>query len=407
MVAWVGRIGGYDVVKKESPRPGGQPYIDLTDPKSLVVHTTEGTSVLSAWRTLDDKAAGPHFIVGENTIMQCRPLDVQAATLVDNTGGGAGFHPNSMGWQVECVGLSKTPPYVFSQATWLPFIALTRYFNEVMGVPYARPTGWKDDCSDITTLWASNNTRRQSRDAIGFEGLIGHLDVPDQGDTWHHDPGALKYTQLFEDAIASREADMLDEYIEGQNAYQTAYKDNNPPNTDPGPADSAWVKHKRDGWADARFAATNPKLTTGPVGATGVTGVTGATGPKGIKGATGATGATGPLGDQGIQGVQGIQGEPGSTGATGPPGLQGEPGNDGVSGPIGMQGEPGPTGPTGPTGIEGSTGPTGVTGETGLMGWQGEPGIEGATGPTGPQGETGPSGPTHDHGEVIVAGPAI
>ncbi len=46
-----------------------------------VLHTTEGDTVEAAWRTLGQQNAAPHFIAGEHTIVQCRPLNVEASTL--------------------------------------------------------------------------------------------------------------------------------------------------------------------------------------------------------------------------------------------------------------------------------------------------------------------------------------
>lgn len=191
---WVARIGEYDVRKKESPRPGGQPYIGLEHPRAFVIHTTEGSSIEGAWNTLDAKGAAPHFIVGEDQIWQTRPLDAQAATLVD-----APWHPNSVGWQVESVGFSRESPVnKLSIRTWKPLVALTAFMADEMGVPLRRPNGWKDDLSDIGTILATTlNTRRRSEVAKSFHGLLGHLDIPDNS---HWDPGALDYTALIDEA---------------------------------------------------------------------------------------------------------------------------------------------------------------------------------------------------------------
>lgn len=91
----------HEVEKQEGPRPGGQPFIPLVNPRVLVLHTTEGSTVDGAVSTLRSKFSPPHFVVGEDRIVQMRPLTVQAATLRDN---GGEFRPNSVGWQVEAVG---------------------------------------------------------------------------------------------------------------------------------------------------------------------------------------------------------------------------------------------------------------------------------------------------------------
>lgn len=185
---WVDRIGEYNVEKKEGPRPGGQPYIPLSNPKAFVLHTTEGNSVDGAVATLRSRFSCPHFVVGENRIVQMRPLDGEGATLVNH---------NDIGWQVESVGHSSQSLHLLTPATLNPLIALGVFVTQELNVPLARPNQWKDNGSDIDGIWAANNSRRKSRTALGFRGWVGHLDVPDQDPTWHWDPGAFNYTEFF------------------------------------------------------------------------------------------------------------------------------------------------------------------------------------------------------------------
>jgi len=275
---WVDTIGQFSVQRRESPRPGGQPYIPLTAPRSLVVHTTEGDSVDSAWQTLDAKGAAPHFIVGQLRIVQCRPLDVQAATLV--TDSSAGFFANSLGWQVECVGHAEQTVHQLTPATWQPLVALARFMHEQRGIPYDRPEGWRDNCSDITTTLASNNTRRQSRRAIGFRGFLGHLDIPNQAPTWHWDPGALDYSALFDQAQGDDMA--FAQYRAGIDLFQERCR--NQGFKDPGPVpDSVTDADKKAGYSDARWnfqhaipGPRGPKGDMGPMGPAGDPGPPGA-----------------------------------------------------------------------------------------------------------------------------------
>lgn len=229
-MTWLTTIGPYRAQKRESPRPGGKPYIPLSDPRSLIVHTTEGPSVDGAWNTLNQKGAAPHFIVGENRIVQMRPLDVQAATLV--TDADAGFWANALGWQVECVGHAQQSLHKLTASSWNPLAALATYFHERQGVPLRRPDGWRDNCSDITTILASNNTRRQSRKAIGFRGFLGHLDVPNQSPTWHWDPGALDYTALFAEIEEASDVAFGQDQIAGSKAFRAGKP--LPPGSPPG-----------------------------------------------------------------------------------------------------------------------------------------------------------------------------
>ena len=186
-VPWVSQIGSYRVEKHESPRPGGQAYLPLDPAPSFCIHTTEGSTVDGAWVTLNGKSAAPHFIIGEGRIVQCRPLDVQAATVHDH---------NDRFIQVECVGHADIELHRLSPATWEPLVALTSYVHLTHGVPLHRPDGWTDQLPS-GEVWAANNSRRRSGKALTERGVYGHLEVPDQDPTWHWDPGSLDYTELF------------------------------------------------------------------------------------------------------------------------------------------------------------------------------------------------------------------
>ena len=286
MVDWVARIGSFDVQCRESPRPGGQAYIPLSPKRTLIVHTTEGDTVDGAWTTLNSKGAAPHFIIGQGRIVQCRPLDAQAATLV--TDSSAGFFANSLGWQVECVGHALGMVHRLTPATWAPLVALARFFNTSFGVPLARPDGWKDDLSDISTMLATNNTRRQSRRAIGFNGFLGHLDIPNQAPTWHWDPGALSYTALFEQVRG--DTDMaFDDYLDGRDfAWGRAIK-NDGSVGDPGDIPDAHADepaHWKKGYRDARRDINKLKGRDGAKGDRGAPGPVGPPGPAGPAGDT-------------------------------------------------------------------------------------------------------------------------
>lgn len=234
----VGDLDGFVVQRRESPRPGGQPYLPLINPQAFIIHTTEGPSVDGAWSTLNSKGAAPHFIVGEGRIVQMRPMGAQGATVHDH---------NDIGWQVECVGFSKLFVHQLTLPTWRPLVALTRFFHEVKGVPMRRPDGWKDDCSDISTALATDNTRRRSRRALTFSGLLGHLDIPDQSPTWHWDPGCLSYAALIQEV--GEDTDMsFEEFKAGWKAHRAGVT-NNPD----------WPDDKNFGWFARNEAVENPK----------------------------------------------------------------------------------------------------------------------------------------------------
>jgi len=215
MTGWVDKIGPYNVVKKEGPRPSGQPYLKLNANPSFCVHTTEGSTVDGAVATLRKNYSCPHFVVGEGKIVQMRPLWSQGATLRSH---------NDAFIQVECVGHSSLSLHTLSPSTWGPLVALTRWVNETQGVPLKRPDGWDDKLG--SGIWAANNVRRQSRLALKTRGVFGHVDIPDQDPSWHWDPGSLNYTKLFAEAkgtTATPEGDedqMYKEFKEGVKAFK-------------------------------------------------------------------------------------------------------------------------------------------------------------------------------------------
>jgi hypothetical protein len=259
-MTWLTQVGPYKVTKRESARPGGQAYILLDNPRSLIVHTTEGTTVDGAWNTLNSKGAAPHFIVGENRIVQLRPLTAEAATVHNH---------NDQGWQVECVGSAKQTVHKLTPSSWQPLVALAHWFHEEKAVPLQRPAGWFDNCSDIKTTMASDNTRRQSRKALGFRGFLGHLDIPDQAPTWHWDPGALNYTALFAEIQTGDEDVSFAEYTDGIDAFWVAFASKG---GDPGPPAATKPAEFRKGWGHARRSAANPKPGTPGVHEHSVTG---------------------------------------------------------------------------------------------------------------------------------------
>lgn len=185
----------YKVEKEVGPRSGGRPFLPLVNPRAMVLHTTEGSTVDGGVATLRSEFFAPHFVVGEDRIVQMRPTTAQGATLRDN---GGAFHPNSVGWQVESVGFAKQKLHLLTPGTLRPLVALAKFAFDELDVPLRRPDGWHDDLRDITTILADDNTRRQSRTGATFKGWLMHLEIPDQQPTWHWDAGAFDFTTFFE-----------------------------------------------------------------------------------------------------------------------------------------------------------------------------------------------------------------
>lgn len=200
---WLTQIGKFKVEKKEIKRPGGKPYYLTSSTGIGVLHTTEGNSVDSDWKTLNKDASAPHFITGENRIVQCRPIGAQAAALRTNPP----VYPN-VDAQVQIEMSCKTKMEGNAPALWIPMpavleptLAVMAWCAKNLGIPLQKPANWPDDGLDLKgTIWAANNKRRKQA-AEGLwpkgKGWWMHLEVPAQQKSWHFDCGALRRTEMF------------------------------------------------------------------------------------------------------------------------------------------------------------------------------------------------------------------
>lgn len=191
---WLDKVGAYTVERHEIKRAGGKAYYPTSRTGIGVLHTTEGRGVNNAVATLLAKTSPSHFVVGENRIVQCRPLSAQAASLraPGNTAAQV---------QIEMVCFSQTFLWLPIADVLEPMLALMKYLAVNQGIPLVVPVeGWKDDGSDIKTIWASNNTRRRDAVTHGWWGHLPgwwmHLEVPYQAPTWHYDCGALMRREM-------------------------------------------------------------------------------------------------------------------------------------------------------------------------------------------------------------------
>ncbi len=202
-IDWLTRIGDFKVEKKEIGRPGGKPYFLTSSSMIGVLHTTEGNSVDSDWKTLNKNFGAPHFITGENRIVQCRPIGVQGAALKTNPP----VFPN-VNAQVQIEMSCKTKMEKGVPVLWLPppsvlepTLAVMAWCAKNLNIPLQKPANWPDDGLDLKgTIWAANNKRRKEA-AAGLwpkgKGWWMHLEVPAQQKTWHFDCGALRRTEMF------------------------------------------------------------------------------------------------------------------------------------------------------------------------------------------------------------------
>jgi hypothetical protein len=84
-------------------------------------------------------------------------------------------------------------------ATLNPTLALMAHFAD--SIPLVVPVDhWDDNGTDIVGSWAVNNTRRKEAVAKGYwpnrKGWWEHLEVPNQGGTWHWDCGMMRRTVM-------------------------------------------------------------------------------------------------------------------------------------------------------------------------------------------------------------------
>ena len=192
---WLSNVFDFDVEKNEIPRTRGRSYRAHTvEGLSIVLHTTEGDTVAGALAALGGKGVPSHFTVGQGRIVQLRPINAQAAALHENPP----HNPNDGTIQIEMVARSQQKPWLPNDETLKPAVALLAFLNRELGIPLTVPNGWPDDCSDIKTIWASNNTRRLQAEHTwpAPQGVWQHMEVPWQQPSWHYDCGAIRRTEM-------------------------------------------------------------------------------------------------------------------------------------------------------------------------------------------------------------------
>jgi hypothetical protein len=191
---WIDQIGEFRVERAEIPRPGNRPYFNNSHTRIGVLHTTESDSVKSAFNTLSLKHSAPHFIAGENRILQCRPVTKQGAALLSTKQ----YNPNTdAALQIEMVGFSKQSLWMPAPSSLEPVVAIMRWaIGDPLNIPLKRPVdNWLDDCSDVKLPWAvSSNARRQAQNVWPkVTGWYMHMEVPVNN---HWDCGALRMREM-------------------------------------------------------------------------------------------------------------------------------------------------------------------------------------------------------------------
>jgi Bacterial SH3 domain len=194
---WVSRIGEFVVEKKEIKRPGNKPYFINSHTMVGVLHTTEGDTADGAFSTLAANRSAPHFIIGDNRIIQCRPITAQAAALKTPANTQAAL-------QIELVARSKETLWMPVAGSLDPLVAVLRWAaGDPLDIPLKRPVDeWLDDCSDVKKPWAvMSNRRRLAHDVWPkAKGWYMHMEVPGND---HWDCGALRFREILQQASAA------------------------------------------------------------------------------------------------------------------------------------------------------------------------------------------------------------
>ncbi|HKC66495.1 MAG TPA: peptidoglycan-binding domain-containing protein [Pyrinomonadaceae bacterium] len=201
-INWLSNVFNFNVERKEIPRPGNKPYIQMAPNGVGVLHTTEGFGADSAWNTLNAKHSAPHFVVGDNRIIQCRPLGVQAAALLDTP-----LHPNKDAYvQIEMCGFTggnkdfakhAMDQWSPDDSTLQPLAALMAWLHKENIIPLQRAFDWPDDASDMQGIWARANNTRRLQKIYGdpqHKGWFYHMEVPGNN---HYDCGAMRCADVF------------------------------------------------------------------------------------------------------------------------------------------------------------------------------------------------------------------
>lgn len=224
MVGFVDRIGDFSV--EHRPIPGGR---EMPTVRGVGLHATDGSDVDNAHAHQKSLGFGVHFYVGENRIIQARPLTMTGGGFRNNADDPG--DPNAGGLiQIEAVdklsgedGHGKRL-HLPDGGTLEPLVALARFLHDTFGIPFRRPEEWPDDLRDDDPdtpngAWAADNHRRRSGIFGRFHGWVGHIEAPDQDPTFHWDPGSFDYTKFFELAKGG-EAPMTPEEREAFRALQ-------------------------------------------------------------------------------------------------------------------------------------------------------------------------------------------
>lgn len=212
MAEWLTKLGPFTVEKMPVPRGSGK-VIQRNMTHAGVLHTAEGNSVSGMVNTLKAKGGAAYSFAAASggRIIQLRALNDQSSALRGDQNRFA---------QVQIVMVNSVPAqpdmWIPEDSLLEPLLHLLKYFSQAPeSIPLIEPVAtWPSDWSDFKgQSWAVNNHRRKQAGTPGrwphAPGWFTHVEIPNQGPTWHHDCYALNRKRILELAAALRTVEVV------------------------------------------------------------------------------------------------------------------------------------------------------------------------------------------------------
>jgi hypothetical protein len=222
-------------------------FVRLAIPRpNLVLHTTQAPDLRERYKTWDFP---PQFGVGDHRIVQLFPVWAQ---------GKASKAQDARAMQIEITGLSSIPRWLPFRHALQPLVALVAFLHrrKLIKTGLSRPTDDWPIAVDHLPAAVFDYYRRTAGLWPNVAGVYGHIELP--GDD-HWDPGGFDYPEFFgmvRDVLGGDEDMRMDELIKGHQAYRDKFKSRG---EDPGPPPQNKSDDFKEGWRQARFAASNPQ----------------------------------------------------------------------------------------------------------------------------------------------------